>query len=55
MGNIDEEYQDGGSFETTIGNTKYEVVMNFKQNGMSMQDKALKAVKGRIYADPDGE
>ena len=31
------KYNAGGSFETTIGNTNYEVVMNFRDEGMSMQ------------------
>ena len=39
------KYNAGGSFETTIGNTNYEVVMNFRDEGMSMQEKALRAVK----------
>ena len=29
----------------TIGRTQYEVVMNFKEEGMSMQEKALKILK----------
>ena len=37
------KYNAGGSFETTIGNTNYEVVMNFRDEGMSMQEKALRA------------
>lgn len=48
MMKMDEEYNAGGTFETTIGNTQYEVVINFKQEGMSMQEKALRAVKERI-------
>ena len=42
------KYNAGGSFETTIGNTNYEVVMNFRDEGMSMQEKALRAVKEDI-------
>ena len=41
MENIEENYSEGGSFETTIGNTQYEVVINFKQEGLSMQEKAI--------------
>ena len=42
---VEEKYSEGGSFETTIGKTKYEVVLNFKEEGMSMQEKALRVVK----------
>ena len=42
------KYNAGGSFETTIANTNYEVVMNFRDEGMSMQEKALRAVKEDI-------
>ena len=45
MENNEEKYSAGGTFETTIGRTQYEVVMNFKEEGMSMQEKALRAVK----------
>jgi hypothetical protein len=45
MENNEKNYSTGGSFETTIGKTKYEVVMNFKEEGMSMQEKALRVVK----------
>ncbi len=45
MENNEEKYSAGGSFETTIGRTQYEVVMNFKEEGMSMQEKALKIIK----------
>lgn len=45
MENNDKNYNAGGSFETTIGKTKYEVMMNFKEEGMSMQEKALRVVK----------
>ena len=45
MENNEEKYSAGGSFETTIGRTKYEVVVNFKEEGMSMQEKALKIIK----------
>ncbi len=45
----DIKYSDGGSFEATIGNTSYEVVMNFRDEGMSMQEKALRAVKEDIH------
>ena len=51
MENIEENYSEGGSFETTIGKTKYEVVINFKQEGMSMQEKALRAVKEDIHKE----
>ena len=43
--NNEQKYNAGGSFETTIGKTQYEVVMNFKDEGMSMQEKALRVVK----------
>lgn len=43
--------QCGGSFEITIGNTNYEVVMNFSDEGMSMQEKALRAVKEDIHKE----
>ena len=45
MENNEKTYSVGGSFETTIGKTQYEVVMNFKDKGMSMQEKALRIVK----------
>lgn len=45
------KYNDGGSFETTIGNTNYEIVMNFRNEGMSMQEKAIRAVKEDIHRD----
>ena len=45
MENTEQKYNAGGSFETTIGKTQYEVVMNFKDEGMSMQEKALRVVK----------
>ncbi|MCR5234698.1 MAG: hypothetical protein K6E53_12475 [Lachnospiraceae bacterium] len=45
MENTEQKYNAGGSFETTIGRTQYEVVMNFKEEGMSMQEKALKIIK----------
>ncbi|MCR5799617.1 MAG: hypothetical protein K6G69_06025 [Lachnospiraceae bacterium] len=45
------KYNAGGSFETTIGRTQYEVVMNFKEEGMSIQEKALRAVKEGISED----
>ena len=45
MENTEQKYNAGGSFETTIGKTQYEVVMNFKEEGMSMQEKALRVVK----------
>ena len=34
-----------------IGRIQYEVVMNFKEEGMSMQEKALRAVKEGISED----
>ena len=43
----DTKYNDGGSFETTIGNTNYEVVMNFRDEGMSML-VFLQTVKNRL-------
>ena len=45
MENTEQKYNAGGSFETTIGKTQYEVVMNFKEDGMSMQEKALIIIK----------
>ena len=48
MENTEEKYNAGGTFETTIGKTQYEVVMNFKQEGLSMEEKALRAVKEGI-------
>lgn len=45
MENNEEKYNAGGSFETTIGRTQCEVVMNFKEEGMRMQEKALKILK----------
>jgi len=39
------KYNAGGTFETTIGKTQYEVVLNFKDEGMTMQEKALRAIK----------
>ena len=45
MENNEEKYNAGRSFETTIGKIQYEVVMNFKEEGMSMQEKALKILK----------
>ena len=45
MENNEKNYSAGGSFETTIGKTKYEVVMKFKDEGMSMQEKAFRVVK----------
>jgi len=55
MEKIEENYSEGGSFETTIGNTQYEVVINFKQEGMSMQEKALRAVKECISSTSEDE
>lgn len=54
MENNEEKYNDGGSFETTIGKTKYEVVMNFKDEGMSMQEKALRVVKEGAEKSAEG-
>ena len=45
MENTEQKYNVGGSFETTIGRTQCEVVMNFKKEGMSMKEKALKVLK----------
>lgn len=55
MENIEENYSEGGSFETTIGNTQYEVVINFKQEGLSLQEKAIRAVKESIHGDSEEE
>lgn len=41
----EQKYNVGGSFETAIGKTQYEVVMNFKDEGKNMLEKALKVVK----------
>ena len=54
MENNEEKYNAGGSFETTIGKTKYEVVMNFKDEGMSMQEKALRVVKEGAEKSAEG-
>ena len=35
------KYNAGGSFETTIGNTNYEIVMNFRDEGMSMLNEFI--------------
>lgn len=40
-----ETYREGGSFEAVIGNTSYEVVMSFKSEGMSLQDKTIRVVR----------
>ena len=48
MNQVDRKYSDGGKFETTIGKTKYEVVMKFRNEGMSMRERALRAVKAGI-------
>ena len=45
MESVVTKYSAGGSFEPQIGNTNYEVMMNFKEEGMSMQEKALRVVK----------
>jgi len=54
MENNENTYSAGGSFETTIGKTKYEVVMNFKDEGMSMQEKALRVVKEGAEKSAEG-
>lgn len=51
MENTEQKYNAGGYFETTIGKTQYEVVMNFKEEGMSMEEKALRAVKEGVPKD----
>lgn len=43
-----ENYSEGGSFEAIIGNTSYEVVMNFKSEGMSLQDKTIRVVREEL-------
>ena len=40
------ECVDGGCFEATVGRTHYEVVVHFRESGMTMQEKAIRAVKG---------
>lgn len=45
------KYNAGGSFETIIGNTNYQVVMNFREEGMNMQEKALRAIKSDIHKE----
>ncbi len=45
---MDKNYSDGGKFETTVGKTKYEVVMKFRNEGMSMRERALRAVKAGV-------
>ena len=54
MENTEQKYNAGGSFETTIGKTQYEVVMNFKEEGMSMQEKALRVVKEGAEKSAEG-
>jgi len=54
MENTEQKYNAGGSFETTIGKTQYEVVMNFKEEGMSMQEKALRVVKEGTEKSAEG-
>jgi hypothetical protein len=54
MENNENTYSAGGSFETTIGKTKYEVVTNFKDEGMSMQEKALRVVKEGAEKSAEG-
>ena len=44
----EDKYYDGGSFETTIGRTRYEVVMKFREDGLSMQEKALRVVRESV-------
>ena len=46
-----EKYNFGGKFETVIGKTNYEVIVKFKNEGMTMQDKALRAVKESINTE----
>jgi len=54
-GKMEEHYSEGGSFETTMGNTQYEVAINFRQEGMRMQEKALRAVKECISCTSEDE
>ena len=54
MENTEQKYNAGGSFETIIGKTQYEVVMNFKEEGMSMQEKALRVVKEGAEKSAEG-
>ena len=46
MENSEEKYSAGGSFETTIGRTQYEVVMNFKEEDIErvIKEEARRAV-----------
>lgn len=44
----EEKYNDGGNFKATIGRTQYEVVIKFKEEGMSMQEKALRVVRESV-------
>ena len=48
MEHDEEKYYDGGIFETTIGRTGYEVVMKFREDGLSMQEKALRVVRESV-------
>ena len=41
----EQNYKAGGFFVTTIGNTQYEVFINFKSEGSSMQKKAIRVAK----------
>ena len=45
MEDQEKKYCPGGSFETTIGKTQYEIEVNFKTEGMTMQEKALRVIK----------
>ena len=45
MEHNEDKYNDGGRFEAIIGRTKYEVVMKFREDGLSMQEKALRVVR----------
>ena len=50
--NMDKEkYSFGGRFKTTIGKTNYEVVVKFRNEGMTMQDRALRAVNESVNAE----
>jgi hypothetical protein len=48
MEHNEDKYNDGGRFEAIIGRTKYEVVMKFREDGLSMQEKALRVVRESV-------
>lgn len=51
MNSDEKQYNAGGSFKTTIGKTNYEVILKFKEEGMSLQEKTLRAIKNRKNED----